>query len=590
MKFNRTTKSALFTSVVSLFLCFAMLLGTTFAWFTDSATSAGNKIVAGELSVQLLMWNETEYVDISASEAPIFGGAGSLTANKNNLDTLWEPGKTQVAYLAIKNTGSLDLKYEVAVDVTDYTKNLYEVMEYAITPNAQNGAGAPAWTDGTPVNPGHNVATTEDVTLEKGATHYFALSVHMNEDAGNEYQGGTITFDVTVLAAQVNTEADSFGTDYDKNAVFGTQGKAPVVAGASATPIEVRDEENKYKVASFEVPADAIAEGVEEIEANVTKINYNGNFTVVDGEEVISYEVEVVGLREGNTTPVKTMLKAPVGLDPDTVKLYHYDELIVSSYNPNTGYVTFETADYSPFSIVYDPEAKYEAPEVPEDEGGKVKYPTATVTPYTDTEGIEWGNYGQWSPTEGLEANLEAAFTFTCPDYENATEEEKAVIDAYRYWYCDFFVSLNQDLGENQLFLGGNYGSFGWVGFHNGDLTLPAYTEIGLLSAVTTNPWTYNDVEQYVGEFICGVGDVDDALNGAKFTVALRLIDPSKVDTSDSEWWTKLEEGSYIDVNVVTHTFGAGYSIDGNTIGLTNDGDLNDPNYAAWLQGLVDGN
>jgi hypothetical protein len=80
-------------------------------------------------------------------------------------------------------------------------------------------------------------------------------------------------------------------------------------------------------------------------------------------------------------------------------------------------------------------------------------------------------------------------------------------------------VKLDKDLGENEIFLGGNYGSFGWVGFHNGELTLEANTEIGLLESVTTNPWTYADVYNFVGEFICGVGDVDDALNGATVTV-----------------------------------------------------------------------
>ena len=62
---NKTTKRALLISVVALILCFAMLMGTTYAWFTDSVTSVGNKIEAGTLDVQLWMYNGTEYVDIS---------------------------------------------------------------------------------------------------------------------------------------------------------------------------------------------------------------------------------------------------------------------------------------------------------------------------------------------------------------------------------------------------------------------------------------------------------------------------------------------------------------------------------------------
>ena len=120
------SKRALVTSIMALFLCFTMLLGTTFAWFTDTASSEGNKIVAGTLDVKLLMWDGQEYVDISANKAPIFGD-GSIAQN-NNAETKWEPGKTQVAYLAIENVGSLDLKYDVILSVTDSTKDLYRVM------------------------------------------------------------------------------------------------------------------------------------------------------------------------------------------------------------------------------------------------------------------------------------------------------------------------------------------------------------------------------------------------------------------------------------------------------------------------------
>ena len=166
-------------------------------------------------------------------------------------------------------------------------------------------------------------------------------------------------------------------------------------------------------------------------------------------------------------------------------------------------------------------------------EGGKVTtgsnekndLPVAKVTPYTETESIKWGNYGQWSPTEGLEANLEAAYTFTC--VETGTE---AAQNKYADWHCDFYVSLDRDLGENQIFLGGNYGSFGWIGFHNGDVTLKANEELPLLGSVTQNPWTYQMIAEYVGEFICGVGDVDDALTGATFTVMLRLTNPENAD------------------------------------------------------------
>ena len=66
-------------------------------------------------------------------------------------------------------------------------------------------------------------------------------------------------------------------------------------------------------------------------------------------------------------------------------------------------------------------------------------------------------------------------------------------------------------------------------------------------------------MESFVGEFTCGVGDVADALEGATFTVKLRLTNPEN-------------EAEYYDVNVVTHTFGGNSVIDGTTVVTTADG------------------
>ena len=214
---TRNTKRALLMSALSLLMCVSMLIGSTFAWFTDSVTSSGNKIVAGTLDVQLLMNTGDGYKDISDNANPIFG-EGSIAQN-NNAETLWEPGKTQVAYLAIKNNGSLALKYTVGLDVQNVSKDLYKVMQYAITPDAQYNS-VTDWS-----GYGNNVvvgtqSVSESVSLGVGETHYFALSIHMDEAAGNEYQGGEVNFDLTVLATQNTVESDSFNNQYDANADY----------------------------------------------------------------------------------------------------------------------------------------------------------------------------------------------------------------------------------------------------------------------------------------------------------------------------------------------------------------------------------
>ena len=227
MNNQKTTKRSLVAAGLVLLLCIAMLVGTTFAWFTDSASTAVNKIQAGTLDVQLLMWDGSGYVDISNDTRAIFGTYS--IAQNNNANTLWEPGKTQVAYLAIKNNGNLALKYKVALDVTNVSNDMYKAMEYAITPDATKDNTVTAWTTGSSVSEGSQIVSGDtDVPLDAGATHYFALSIHMKESAGNEYQGGEVDFDLTVLATQDTVEYDSYNNTYDADA------KYPVVASTQA--------------------------------------------------------------------------------------------------------------------------------------------------------------------------------------------------------------------------------------------------------------------------------------------------------------------------------------------------------------------
>ena len=260
MNNTKTTKHALLSSVLAMLICVAMLIGTTFAWFTDSASTGVNKIQAGTLDVQLLMYDSdrSDYVDFSYNDKAIFG-TGSLAQN-NNAETLWEPDKTQVAYLAIKNNGNLALKYKGAHHVTNVSKNLYEVMEYAITPDATNANPVTPWTSGDSVVKGTQFVAT-DVSLAVGATHYFALSVHMKEDAGNTYQNGKVNFDLTVYAAQLSSEEDSFDETYDENATY------EIVANPDAQTVDFTN---------YATATEFVLKNYTDLKAFANELNVNG--------------------------------------------------------------------------------------------------------------------------------------------------------------------------------------------------------------------------------------------------------------------------------------------------------------------------
>ena len=532
---KKTTKRALISSLLMLAICFTTLVGTTFAWFTDSASSTGNTIKTGKLDIELYTYDaNNNLVDITnntAEDDPIFGA-----------DILWEPNATQVRYFQVKNAGNLALKFNVALEVYGVTKNLHEVMQYAVIPGADPvNNPVNSWNGGTDIVVGKNPTSYADIELEEnGDVASFAIAVHMDHNAGNQYQMAQILFDINVIAAQLNFEKDSFNSsDYDLYAAYPGFGRAPVDGGS--TYIEL-DDENGANVGSVTVPEDAVADDATEITVKINRLKENtSNITVAAGEVAQPFDVQVTGLKEGNTSLVKVTLRMPTGIDPNTVKLYHYDQPVDTSkysYDPTSGYVTFQSATFSPFTVVHKNEYNYVVPSVPEEEITNAPKATVTYAPeYVNAE-IEWNDDLGIYPDYDLDPKLEAVFKFAVPE---------ELDPAYASWSCDFFVSLDRDLGENEILLGGNYGDFGWIGFHNGDVTLKANEEIGLLSSVVTIDWTYEMIYELVGEFMCGVGDVNDALDGATFTVKLRLWNP---DTDES-----------IDVNVVTYTFGGSYTI-----------------------------
>lgn len=226
----KSTKRALLLSVLSLFTCVAMLMGTTFAWFTDSVTSGKNVIQAGDLDIDL------EYAEGTADPASDSVWADASDATIFNY-TLWEPGYAQVKHVKIANVGSLALTYQLAIVADGDAGALADVLDvYAISPAAQVtsrdqltdackiGTLAEVLADGeldlsgNLMPKGSKDASGNDATYENTLT----IGVKMQESAGNEYQGLSIGngFTVVVKAAQYTYEKDSFDDQYDKDAEY----------------------------------------------------------------------------------------------------------------------------------------------------------------------------------------------------------------------------------------------------------------------------------------------------------------------------------------------------------------------------------
>lgn len=189
MTTSKNTKKALLASVLSMLLCVAMLVGSTFAWFTDTASAAVNKIQAGTLDVALEMKEGNAWVNAEGK---------TLAWVDKDESTLWEPGSSYtIPSLRVINNGNLNLKYTIAITGINGAAKLNEAIEWTIT-------------------------GTDDGTLKpKEISADITITGKMKEDAGNEYQGLSIDgIAVTVYATQVEGEYASFTNDYDKNAVL----------------------------------------------------------------------------------------------------------------------------------------------------------------------------------------------------------------------------------------------------------------------------------------------------------------------------------------------------------------------------------
>ena len=231
MNNKRATKRALLTSVMALVMCVVMLVGTTFAWFTDTASTGVNKIQAGNLKVDIVDKEGNNHLDtLNFTKA-----AGAPDGEQ----LLWEPGCRYVTEgFRIANKGNLALKWKAVVNKGTTAENpgnfdLLDVIDFYLVTKAADGTETE-----TPLNEFTG-------TLQKTAISdvYYIKGV-MDKNAGNDYQGLTLDgITITVYATQLTAEFDSFDNQYDKDAKYTEviaagktfTGKATLSTGITAT-------------------------------------------------------------------------------------------------------------------------------------------------------------------------------------------------------------------------------------------------------------------------------------------------------------------------------------------------------------------
>ena len=364
---KKHTKRALLSSALSLLLCITMLIGTTWAWFTDSVTSAGNIIKSGTLDVEMSWADGKENPDSAtwkdASTGAIF-----------DYD-LWEPGYVDVKHVKIANVGTLAFKYQIAIkangeletnanghtlaDAIDvyYLENAAQVTDRTeLVEGAKLGTLAQFLENNA--NPATNTATgklyPKDNKDGNPDNHTVTIALKMREDAGNEYQNMSIgtDFSVQLLATQWTYEEDTFNDQYDAladetpdNEGWSYENVSTKVVENAANPFEITS-----GIATVSVPANALAAG-DKFELAIDNFAENEN----GADVAISFELKLKRngvLINTETDGVEYTVSLQLEKDLTINSVAHNGEAVTDyTYDADTGIMTLTVKHFSPFAI-----------------------------------------------------------------------------------------------------------------------------------------------------------------------------------------------------------------------------------------------
>lgn len=215
-----------------MLVCFALLIGTTVAWFTDNVTSGRNRVEAGVLDVELYFQNAD-----GSDPAAMNDAAWQNVETADRVipeDRLYEPNYTSITFFKVVNGGDVALRYRLAllkqretgsvnVNGQDFVLSDYMICKFVqVQPGqtltreqAQTLAGAQT---------GFDSPHAAGALAAAGDTAYYALIVYMPASVGNSANARTdaadpqLVMDVKLIATQQALESDGFDAHYDDNA------------------------------------------------------------------------------------------------------------------------------------------------------------------------------------------------------------------------------------------------------------------------------------------------------------------------------------------------------------------------------------
>ena len=391
----QSTKRSLTASIISMVACVALLIATTFAWFTSTASTSVNKIQAGTLEVEIQKSTDgSTWTDVG-NDALSFIKSTSAAQGEA---VLWEPGaEYKLPMLRVANKGNLALKFKINFAMTGGDEKLADVLDVKL--NGQSTGSTLADILNSKDADGVIHGTLRGITgsEEEVGSDSYEISMKMKENAGNEYQGLSIDgIAITCVATQLASEFDSSTNTYDasaeypvvavakvKNVKSSTQAGAqiegqvstPVYTIGGEDPVEIKVADTvqtangeEVPVASVSVPAGTqLASSDGELTLKVTNTTTPANIEVKSTKEAKTLEVKLDGLAESNDKVVKVSVY--IGASLSSLQMYHTENGESKSmkrvyalsdldahneyyYDDSTGFVTMALKSFSPFTYV----------------------------------------------------------------------------------------------------------------------------------------------------------------------------------------------------------------------------------------------
>ena len=384
---HKTKKVSVIWSVICMLLCCSLLIGTTYAWFTDSVVSKNNRIHSGTLEVGL------EYLKLKEENGAVVNDGDWKDANGSDeilkKDTLYEPGYMDVTLFRVENKGSLALKYQLALlkeqeqkglNVQGEWFRLSDFLKFKFVPlndrsfitktnvlnndftelNRENAVN-----EVSNVAPGFNIQHTVDAVLSPQNANekqydVIALIVYMPEDVGIKamydafYTPPSVTFDFKLIATQVAEEKDDFDQYYDEKAIYQPEWSAfQYIKGSIANQLNCYDGDGNVVVSVKGTKTDIGT-------LIVSECNTPASFAVTSGTTYKSYHISVRN-DDGDLIEDDYTVTMFVGKGLANFTLYHNDHEVTDGdslvrnvvYHADTGYVTFQTKSFSVFTAAF---------------------------------------------------------------------------------------------------------------------------------------------------------------------------------------------------------------------------------------------